>query len=923
MTATLQEQAREALRLAEANPADAAALARAIADQARRRGDLAPLSIAERALGRTALQLEDPDAALPHLRAAIRLARRAGRAELVAEAQLSLALALNVRGHGQRALREIETALLGLTGVIRARAQLQRAVILSQLGRFDEALPDYQAALAVLRRAADHVSVQRVLWNRGALYGYRQEFAAAEADLHEAAELCTKLELDLSLGFVHQNLGWISALRGDVPAALHYHDLAERRLRAHGAPVGELLADRCQLLLSVRLLPEAVQAAEEAVLEFEQQRRKIGLPEARLLLAQAAILDGQAGRGLQEARTAVREFGHQRRPRWATLARFTVFRARLAAGEGPGVGVRQLEHVADDLAAAGWRVSAVDARLLAGQLALRRGWTARARAQLQQAARQRGRGPALQRAQAWRAEALARWASGNRRGATIAARTALRVMDEHRAGLGATDLRAHVSGHRVEVAEFGLRMAFDSGRPGRVLEWAEQGRASHLMLRPVRPPGDPGLAAALSELRATAGEIGKVRGAGGNTGPLERRQVALERQIRDHYRRFPGQQAFRPTRPLPVRTLAESLGDAALLEFVQLDGTLHAVTVAGGRIRLWRLGPAAQADELIGRARFALHRLARHHASDASAAAARALLADAAERLDALLLRPVASQTADRPLVVVPTGPLQSLPWSILSSCAGRPVTVTPSAALWDAGRRAGGTGGHKMVAAGPGLPGADTEAAAIAALHQVTALAGAAATVEAVTTELDGAGLAHLAAHGRIHPNNPLFTSLTFADGPLTVYDLKQLRQAPRLVVLAACDVGRSAVRAGDELLGLSATFLALGTRHILASVVPVPDAETAPLMIEFHRLLAAGVPATPALAQAQRYLGDSHPAAMAAAAGFVSIGTGAALSAPPELSRAEALDQGERLDQREHPVQDSPEVPGQKVAARCGTNT
>ena len=132
------------------------------------------------------------------------------------------------------------------------------------------------------------------------LYGYRQEFAAAEADLHEAAQLCAKLELDLSLGFVHQNLGWISGLRGDVPAALHYLDLAEQRLRAHGAPVGELLADRCQLLLSVRLLSEAMQAAEEAVLEFEQQRRKIGLPEARLLLAQAAILDGQAGRGLQE-----------------------------------------------------------------------------------------------------------------------------------------------------------------------------------------------------------------------------------------------------------------------------------------------------------------------------------------------------------------------------------------------------------------------------------------------------------------------------------------------------------------------------------------------------------------------------------------------------------------------------------------------
>jgi tetratricopeptide (TPR) repeat protein len=352
VVATLHDQAREALRLAEANPARSAVLARAIAGRARQTRDLAPLSIAERVLGMTALQLQDPDAALRHLRAAIQAGRRAGSADLVAEARLRLAFVLTVRGHGRLALREIETALSCLSGVARARAQAQRGAILSKLGRLDEALPDYHAALSVLRRADDHVWVQRVLYNRAVLYGYRQQFAAAEADLHEAAELCLKLELDLSLGFVHENLGWINALRGDAPAALHYLDLAERSLRGHSAPVGELLSDRCELLLSVRLIPEALQAAEEAVREFEQQGRKIALPEARLLLAQAAILDGQADRGLAEARQAVREFGQQRRPRWAALARFTVLRARLAAGPRPGAGPAGPAHSSGKRAAA-------------------------------------------------------------------------------------------------------------------------------------------------------------------------------------------------------------------------------------------------------------------------------------------------------------------------------------------------------------------------------------------------------------------------------------------------------------------------------------------------------------------------------------------------------------------------------------------
>jgi hypothetical protein len=358
--------------------------------------------------------------------------------------------------------------------------------------------------------------------------------------------------------------------------------------------------------------------------------------------------------------------------------------------------------------------------------------------------------------------------------------------------------------------------------------------------------------------------------------------VALERQIRDQDRRLPAAQISPPQRPPPVRTLRAALAEAALLEFIRLDGTLHVLTLTGDRMRLCQLGPAAQAQELIDRARFALHRLARHHPADAGSAAARAMLADAAARLDALLLGPVAGETTDRPLVVVPTGALQSLPWSILPSCAGRPVTVTPSATLWHAGRRrGGGQRGPALVVGGPGLPGACAEAAAVAAVHHVAALTGTAATAEAVTARLEGARLAHLAAHGHIHPNNPLFTSLTLADGPLTGYDVERLRQAPQLVVLAACDVGRSTVRPGDELLGLSAAFLALGTQHVIASVVPVPDAETAPLMIAFHRLLAAGVPAATALARAQAQLSHGHPAAIAAAAGFVSIGTCAAPAA------------------------------------------
>jgi tetratricopeptide (TPR) repeat protein len=881
MSATAPDPAFEALRLAEADPRGAVTFATALAHAAQAKRDFVTQSAAERALGNATLYLDDLDTALQHFRAALRLGIKADCPELATEARLRLAYALNVRGRTQQALSEIGISVRNARGATLAHAEAQRAAIFNQLGRLDEAYAGYRLAVPALRRTGDRLWLQRVLSNRGVLHGYRHEFAAAEADLREAERLCQELDLSLSLGFIQQNLGWIRTVRGDVPEALHYLQLAEQRFRGLRAPLGEVLTDRAQLLLSVNLVSEACHTAEQAVRHLQREQRKITLPEVRFLLSQAAALDGDHAHAMEEGGRAVREFAQQQRAQWSELARLVVLISRLAAGKQSRSAVRQLESAADALIAAGWPGAAVEAQLQAGRLALEYGWIGRAERQLQRAGRLRHRGPVAQRARAWHAEALLRKSRDNRRGTISAIRTALRMLDEHRATLRATDLRALASWRRIELTELGLRMAFEDGRPHLVFAWAEQGRASHLLQRPVLPPDDPVLAADLSELRATATEIIQLRNAGLNRARLIQHQVSLERKIRDHSRIQRGSAAVAgPTGSVPVRALAEELGDTALLEFVQLDRQLHAITVIDGHARLHQLGPVNEVHDLIVRLPFALHRLARHRSTPESRSAATAMLRHAAERLDEILLGRLPAETGDRSLVLIPTGVLQSLPWSVLPSCRGRPITVAPSAALWHAGHRTPEQVGHVAIAAGPGLPGARMEATAVAAIHHTNPLVGASATVEAVTTALSGAGLAHLAAHGWIHPANPLFSSLRLADGPLTIYDLERLKQAPQLVVLAACDTGRAVVLAGDELLGLSATFLSLGSRQIIASVIPVPDAETTPLMIEFHQLLVTGLPAASALATAQRRLSDDSHAAMAAAAGFVCMGSEYALA-------------------------------------------
>lgn len=871
------DAAREALRLADASPAEAVVLASATVRRARRRGDAVARAVAEQAWGQALRHRGALDRALAHLQRSLRCAEEAGAAPTAAAARLTMAFLLAERGRPAQALDELDRVLALLDDPHgRARALAQRGGVLLDLGRHGEALEHYREALPALRSAGDTFWIRRVIWNRGLAHAFRHEFAAAEADLRQAERLARDQALPLEVGFAHANLAWVLGLRGETAAAFAHSAVAERRIREQDGRLGELLVDRAELLLSVRLAGEARESAEQAVTEYARGRRDMKLPQARLVLADAALLDDDPAAALPHARRAAREFERQQRPEWAALARLLVLRARCADGCARADDVRSAVAVTTTLAAAHWPAPALDARILTATLLRRRGDHAEAAAHLREAARQRRSGPAMLRARGWYAEALARADAGNPRGARTAIRAGLRLLDEHRAVLGATDVRAHAAGHRTALAELGLRIALRSGRPREVLEWAERGRATGLLMqRSGRPPDDPETAEAVAALRGTALQIADLRGAGrgDDVGPLLARQTVLERRIRSRSLHRGG--AGDPVAPpAGVEALTAALGDAGLLELVDADGTLVAVTLAGGRVRLHRIGPMRAADDLLDRVAFAVSRLLRPDLPAAQHAAAATLLRDSAARADAALLHRM-PELAGRPLVVVPTGSLQNVPWALLPSCAGRPVTVSPSATLWLGARSRPAAPGHTLVAAGPALPGADGEARAVAAVHGVTPMLAADATADRVLRALDGAALVHLAAHGRLAPHNPLFSELTLADGPLFAYDIEQLADAPHTVVLAACESGRSVVCAGDELLGLGAMFLARGASQLVASPLPVPDAETAPLMTAFHRRLAAGLPVAEALALAQEQLrGGGTPDV--AVAGFVCVGSG-----------------------------------------------
>jgi CHAT domain-containing protein len=286
------------------------------------------------------------------------------------------------------------------------------------------------------------------------------------------------------------------------------------------------------------------------------------------------------------------------------------------------------------------------------------------------------------------------------------------------------------------------------------------------------------------------------------------------------------------------------------------DGRLLAVVVAAGSARLVRLGDTETAIEA-----------ARRLTADLDTIAGRML----PPRLDAVIRESIRHQTGvltdeiiaplrpwldDGGLVLIPPGALAGVPWNLLPDLRRHPVTVCPSASLWLAaqGRRTQRQPGAAapVLVAGPDLRHAAQEVDQIAGVYPGSRpLTGASATVDSTLRALDGAAVAHLAAHGHHDRGNVLFSRLDLADGPLMAYDIQRLAAAPGQVILSACDVGRTVVRPGGEVLGFTAALLHCGTTSVIASVARVADeSSTMGQMTAYHEALRAGAGPAAALA-------------------------------------------------------------------------
>jgi tetratricopeptide (TPR) repeat protein len=851
----LLARAQQAVQLVQTNPVRTRALAAEVLSVT---AEGRAAAEAEWALGLLARGEQDMPAAVTHLTRAARLAERAAALGTMAEVRTSLALALAHRGRIRAALAELERAAAVQPQPRPGRVEFQRGAVLQFQGRLDEALAAYASAEPLLEQADDLFPLAASYNNRALIHSRRGALAVAEGHLRRAGAVFAELGQHRSVADVGHNVGVVAARRGDVIAALSAFDETDRYLVEHDMhdvvdAVG--LLDRSEALLSARLLVEARAVAERAVPELDKRALTAYLAEMQLVLAQIALLDGRLDEARELAGVSAAAFGRQRRASYRAAAEATGVRAAWASGVRTPELLASATRLVGRLEAAGWATAALDARLVAGQLALELGRPRTARAQLAPLAARRGADPAEVRSRVFHARALLHLAGGDRRRADQALRAGMSAVERHREAMGGTELRANASTHAADLAKLGVRLALQDGQPGRVLRWAERWRAGVLGLRPVRPPADEQLAESLAELRQVVHEQ---RDAGGkDAARLLRRQVALERAVQRLARHSETPQRYRSGPPSIVE-IQRALGERALVEFVESDEMLYAVVLTARRQSLVQLAPIAKVTRSATLLRFWLRRLVHRFGSPESLARAAQQADVEAAALDELLLAPLVS-TVDRPLVIVPTTVLHALPWALLPSRSGQPTSVAPSAAWWSRAATGGiettpGTGpGRVVLVAGPDLPEAEPEIADLGRLYRDAVVhTGGDAKVSAVAAALDGADLAHVAAHGTFRADQPLLSALMLADGPITVYDLERLNRAPRCMVLASCDAGLAEIRPGDELMGLSAALLAQGTAALIAPLFPVPDVTTRPTMLALHEAMQAGDSPAAALAKA-----------------------------------------------------------------------
>lgn len=752
-----------------------------------------------------------------------------------------------------RTLNDLLTESGRLSQQTIAVLQSQLGLVWMRAGNGSAALPHLDAAIAGLRDEPDRLI--NALFMRGGVFYERSDSVRAAADYQHAARIAREYGDENLAAQAQHNEGAAALLHGDLVQALHLmgsvQDSMDRQSPVMGAVAGR---DRAEALLAAGLPAEAADLLHQCAETFGRHQLRQSQADAELLLART-LADSDPDRAVLLARRAATRFRRRGSVTWAVRAQALSLTVALLSRPWDPARVRAAVRALPDLAGDDLAASR-DPLTLALELHHVR------------AGRPWPRTPAvrddasivtrLAEAEV-RVEVAAR--TGQPAEALERARDGIRLLRDWQSTTDSLELRSSLAMHGYRMVEQAAAVAMRTADPALHFEWSERSRGFVAASTPLTRDAAPD--------SAKDAELEVLRGLLAVGEDLDGPQVA---QIRDRVRRRQWARERASRISVDTADLAETVEmlrhrDATLVSFLS-DPTDVSVLVAsadGCRVFPVTSRAAIRAD------------LAGLQADlDMSSADLRPSLATAVreglrrrlDHLSAMLWQPIESEVRTRRVVITAPAALAAVPWSLMTPLRDRSITVPLSVTQWlrhtttEAPIRSVG------FITGPGVPRASMEVTHAAKQWPgATVVDAANATTTSMRELTRNTDLLHVAAHGRHTPGNPMFSGLELLDGPWFGHDVAELTMVPSVVVLSACELGRSTARWGEETIGMARAWLHSGVRCVIAAPCTVNDTATSDYLAAVHSGLAAGLSPSDALLAADP---DERAPFLAFGAGF-----------------------------------------------------
>jgi hypothetical protein len=245
------------------------------------------------------------------------------------------------------------------------------------------------------------------------------------------------------------------------------------------------------------------------------------------------------------------------------------------------------------------------------------------------------------------------------------------------------------------------------------------------------------------------------------------------------------------------------------------------------------------------------------------------------------LWAPLEISSKHKQISILPSGRMASLPWSAIVT-DGSPLIERHRLVLAPSIRHHASSSSVKsdcrtvriMVGDTTGLRNTSEEISVVSQLDGIRANVTNPCR-RADWPETEEALLWHYVGHAQYRGDNPFYSSLTLADGPLFAADFRLRHCRVGLVTLAACRTGVQSSVPTYESTGMVRSLLEMGAQNVVASHWAVNDRATADGMRAFYQHLGRGLLLPQALQSATLEMKNLYPCASQWAA-FSLFGSG-----------------------------------------------